>query len=81
MINIVRSILEFIGGACITTAALIAIRIFWEKCVSPLFCDHKYKISGFVSIGDETLVYIKCIKCEKEKEILFDRKELEKWVK
>lgn len=81
MINIIKFILELIGVACITTGALIAIRIFFEKCVFPLFCEHKYKVSGYVSIGDETLVYIKCTKCEKEKEIMFDRKEFEKWIK
>ena len=79
--NILKLFFQYFGEACLFVFLFISVRIIFEKFVFPLFCEHKYKICSYVSIGDETLVYIECTKCGKEKEILFDRKELEKWVK
>lgn len=81
MINGIRIFLEYFGAACIITMGILSIGIIFKKYVLPLFCEHKYKINGYISFTNETFVNLSCTKCGKEKDIIFDRKELEKWIK
>jgi hypothetical protein len=69
MKNIISLILEWIGGATIITTALILIRIFWEKFIKPINCDHCYKVDGYMIGFRGTVLFLKCQACGKEKTI------------
>ena len=69
MKNIISLILEWIGGATIITTALILIHISWEKFIKPINCDHCYKVDGYMSGFEGTILFLKCQACGKEKTI------------
>lgn len=69
MKNIISIIFEWIGAATVITTALILIRIFWEKFIKPINCDHCYKVDGYMIGFRGTVLFLKCQACGKEKTI------------
>lgn len=65
----IGAVLELIGLASVLAIALTLIKIAWDNYIKPLKCNHNYKIEGRLWALNGTILFLKCEKCGKEKNI------------
>lgn len=67
--------LRLIGSTVVISTAIICIRLISDKYIRPSFCEHKYTVLGRLKKGKENILFLKCNKCGKEKDIeIYDDK-------
>lgn len=67
--------LRLIGLAVVISTTLICIRLIFDKYIRSSFCEHKYTVQGGLKKGKENILFLKCNKCGKEKDIeIYDDK-------
>lgn len=66
---------QTIGIVTVTSIAVICVRIIIDKCIKAIFCKHKYSIKSRLKAGEKNVLFLKCNKCGKEKNIeIYDDK-------
>lgn len=67
--------LRLIGFAVVVSAMIISIRLIFDKYIRGTFCKHKYTVQGRLKMRKENILFLKCNKCGKEKDIeIYDDK-------
>lgn len=67
--------LRFIGSAVVISTMIISIHLIFDKYIRGAFCEHKYTVQGRLKRGRENILFLKCKKCGKEKNIeIYDDK-------
>lgn len=70
--NIVRcfeATMELLGIATLLAFIFVAVRVAIDKIKTSLICEHHYRIQGRLECTDATILFLRCEKCGKEKQI------------
>ncbi len=67
--------LRLIGFAVVVSAMITCVCLVFDKYIRGTFCKHKYTVQGRLKMGKENILFLKCNKCGKEKDIeIYDDK-------